>query len=155
MISKWAYNWKMSFHPDPQRPTQEVLFSRKNSNITHPIIHFNNVQVQRANQQRHLGIIFDEKLNFKSHIDKVLTKASKAIAVIKRLRNSLPRKSLINIYKAIIRPHLDYGEILYDQPNNATFCQKIESFQYKAALAITSAINSRYLTRKTFRRIGS
>ena len=50
------------------------------------------------------------------------------------------RKSLITIYKAVIRPHLDYGDILYDQPNNATFCQKIESFQYKAPLAITGAI---------------
>ena len=64
MISKWAYNWKMSFNPDPGKPAQEVLFSRKNSNITHPIIHFNNVQVQRANQQKHLGIILDGKLNF-------------------------------------------------------------------------------------------
>ena len=60
-----------------KKPAQEVLFSRKNSNITHPIIHFNNVQVQRANQQRHLGIILDEKLNFKNHIDKVLTKVSR------------------------------------------------------------------------------
>ena len=49
----------------------------------------------------------------------------------------LPGKSLITIYKAIIRPHLDYGDILYDQPNNATFCQKTESDQYKAAPAIT------------------
>ena len=85
MISKWAYNWKMSFNPDPNKPAQEVLFSRKNSNITHPIIYFNNVQVQRANQQKHLGIILDEKVNFKSHGDKVLTKASKVIAIIKRL----------------------------------------------------------------------
>ena len=45
MISKWAYNWEMSFNSDPKKPAQEVLFSRKNSNITHPIIHFNNVQV--------------------------------------------------------------------------------------------------------------
>ena len=82
----------------------EVLFSRKDSNITHAIIHFNNLQVQRANQQRHLGIILDEKLNFKSHIDKGLTKASKGIAIIKRLQSSLPCKSLITIYKAIIRP---------------------------------------------------
>ena len=34
MISKWAYNWKMSFNPDPGKPVQEVLLSRKNSNIT-------------------------------------------------------------------------------------------------------------------------
>ena len=30
LISKWAYNWKMSFNADPSKPAQEVLFSRKN-----------------------------------------------------------------------------------------------------------------------------
>ena len=28
-ISKWAFNWKMLFNPDPSKPAQEVLFSRK------------------------------------------------------------------------------------------------------------------------------
>ena len=130
----------MSFNSVPKKPAKEVLLSRKNSNITHPIIYYNNVQVQRADQQKHLGIIIDEKLNFKSNIDKVQTKASKGISLIKRLQNSLRRKLLITIYKAIIRPHLDYGDILYDQPNNATFCKKIESLQHKAALTITGAI---------------
>ena len=103
----------MSFNADPKKPTQEVLFSRKNSNITHPIIHFNNVEVQRANQQRHLGIIVHETLNFKSYIDKVLTKDSKGIAVIKRLRNSLPRKSLITIYKATDQPNDQANDTRY------------------------------------------
>ena len=69
-----------------------------------------------------------------------MMKTSKGITVIKRIWNFLPRKWLIAIYKAINRPHLDYGDILYDQPIDANFCQKIESVQYKAALAITSAI---------------
>ena len=80
---------KVLFIHDSKKPAQEVLFSRKSSNITHPVIYFNNVQVQRANKQKHLGIIFDEKLNFKCEIDKVLTKTSKGIAVIKRLINFL------------------------------------------------------------------
>ena len=84
-ISIWAYKWKMSFNLDPKKHAQEILFSRKNSNITSPIIYFNNVQVQRANQQKHLGIILDDKLNFKCNIDKVLTKTCKGIAVIKKL----------------------------------------------------------------------
>ena len=46
----------------------------------------------------------------------------------------------MTIYKASTRLHLDYGDILWDQPNNATFCQKFEYVQYKAGLAITSAI---------------
>ena len=123
-----------------KKTPQEVLFTRKNSNITHPIIYFNNVQVQRAHQQKHSGIILEEKLNFKCHIDKFLTKANRGIAFIKRFRYFLPRKSLITIYKAITRPHPGYGDILYNQSNNAAFCQTFEFIQYKAALAITGAI---------------
>ena len=44
------------------------------------------------------------------------------------------------LYKSFIRPHLDYGDIIYDQPNNESFCQKIEAVQYNAALSITGAI---------------
>ena len=44
------------------------------------------------------------------------------------------------IYKAFIRPHLDYGDILYDQAYNMSFHQKLESIQYNACLAITGAI---------------
>ena len=54
--------------------------------------------------------------------------------------NVLPRKSLITIYKSSIRPHLDYGAIIFDQPENESFCKKIKSVQYNAALANTGAI---------------
>ena len=52
----------------------------------------------------------------------------------------MPRKSLITIYKAFLRPSIDYGDIIYDQPQNESFCEKLESVQYKAALAITGTI---------------
>ena len=69
-----------------------------------------------------------------------ISKINKGIAVIKKIRYSLPRKSLITIYKAFLRPLIDNGDIIYDQPHNEAFCEKIESVQYKAALAITGAI---------------
>ena len=46
----------------------------------------------------------------------------------------------MTIYKVFLRPLIDYGDIIYDQPQNESFCDKIESVQYKAALAITCAI---------------
>ena len=52
----------------------------------------------------------------------------------------LPHHSLINLYKSFIRPHLDYTDIIYDQPNNLNLCNKIESCQYNTALAITGVI---------------
>ena len=39
-----------------------------------------------------------------------------------------------------MRTLIDYGEIIYDQPKNESFCEKLESVQYKAALAITGAM---------------
>ena len=46
----------------------------------------------------------------------------------------------MTIYKIFIRPHLDYGDINYDQAYNASFQQKVESIQCNAALAITGTI---------------
>ena len=140
LISKWAYNWKMLFNPDPSKPAQEVLFSRKKQVQIHPTISLNNLQVERAPYQKHLGLILDEKINFKQHIVGAISKVNKGISVIKKLRYSLPRKSSITIYKVFLRPLIDYGDIIYDQPQNDSFSEKLESIQYKAALAITGAI---------------
>ena len=139
LISKWAFNWKMLFNPDPNKPAQEVLFSKKKKAESHPTISLNNIQVQRSSYQKHLGLILDEKLNFKQHIDSAISKI-KGIAVIKKLRYNLPRKSLITIYKAFLRLLIDYRDIIYDQPQNESFCEKLESVQYKFALALTGAI---------------
>ena len=56
LISKWAYNWKMLFNPDPSKPVQKVLFSRKKQMQNHPTVSFNNILVERAPYQNHLGL---------------------------------------------------------------------------------------------------
>ena len=48
LISSWAYKWKILFNPDPKKPAQEVLFSRKNQIQNHPTISLNNIQVERT-----------------------------------------------------------------------------------------------------------
>ena len=63
-----------NFNPDPGKSTQEVLFSRKNQIQNHPTISLNNVQVEKSSYQKHLGIILDEKLNFKQHTDSAISK---------------------------------------------------------------------------------
>ena len=67
-------------------------------------------------------------------------KITKGISVIEKLLHSLPQKSLVTIYKVLLRPIIDYEDVIYDQPQNESFCEKLESVQYKAALAITAAI---------------
>ena len=33
-INRWAYQWKMSFNPDPRKQAQKVIFSRKTKKNT-------------------------------------------------------------------------------------------------------------------------
>ena len=64
----------------------------------------------------------------------------KMITVIKRLSVNLPCDALLKIYKSFIRPHLNYGDIIYDKTNKESFKNKVEKIQYKACFAITGAI---------------
>ena len=76
----------------------------------------------------------DTKLNFQEHLDNV-GKVDKTIGLLRKLQAVLQRPSLINIYKAFRRPHLDYGAII----SPSTY-QKLESIQYNAALAIKAVL---------------
>ena len=89
---------------------------------------------------KHLGLTLDEKLSFTNCINDKINKTLKGVGLLRKLSTLLPRQSLLTIYKSFIRPHLDYGDIIYDQPLNESLSNRIESVQYKAALAITGAI---------------
>ena len=52
----------------------------------------------------------------------------------------MPREALLTIYKFFLRPHLDYGAVIYNRAFNESFQNKLESVQYNAAIAITVAI---------------
>ena len=140
LIQNWAFQWKMSFNPDPNKQAAEVVFSHKIDKPSHPPINFNNNPVVPHLFHKHLGMTLDSKLNFDCHLIEKITKANRVIGMIRRIHNDLSRSSLLTIYKAHVRPHLDYGDIIYDRPNIDSFVNKIESVQYNAALAITGAI---------------
>ena len=65
---------------------------------------------------------------------------NKTLGILQTLKNLLLRSALIAIYKAFVKPHLDYANVLYDQAYNMSFLQKLKSIQYIVCLVITGAI---------------
>ena len=102
----------MRFNPDPKKQAQEVIFSRKFNKIDHPPLYFNENLVKSSSTQKHLGMILDTKLDFSLHLKNVQNKVNKTIGLLRKLQDTLPRTSLIIIFKSFIRPHLDYGDNL-------------------------------------------
>ena len=139
-IKQLAFQWKLSFDPDPNKHVQEVIFSRKLKKVCHPPFRFNNNNVSQASSQKYSGLTLDNRLTFDEHLTNVSNKISKTTGLLRKLQSILPRPELLTIYKFFIRPHLDYRDIIYDQAYNLSFHQKLESTQYNAALALTEVI---------------
>ena len=110
-ISEWAFQWKMIFNLDATKQAQEVIFSRRKKK---PPLFFNNAIVSQTNSQKHLGVTLDLKLTFEEHLLNVFKTVGRTIGFMRKLQSALRRISLGTIYKAFVRPHLDYGNILYD-----------------------------------------
>ena len=149
LISQWAYDWKMSFNPDPQKQAVELAFSKKKIEIHHSVIHFNNIPVTKVEEHKHLGVVLDSKLSFSAHIKAAISKTRKGIGLLRCLSKYLPRNTLNELFKLYVRPHLDYGDVIYHIPAKvcefsgntilSNLMEKLESVQYSAALAITGA----------------
>ena len=147
LISQWAHQWKMSFNPDPTKAAEEVLFSCKKQSPLHPPIYFNNIEVKRVNDHKHLGLTLDSKLSFTKHVNEKVAIARKGIGVIKHLAPYLPLKSRDQIFKMYVRPHLDYCDIIYHIPAISNVFNSsltlnyqmdmLERTQYQAALAVS------------------
>ena len=73
-------------------------------------------------------LTLDNRLTFDKHLKYVPNKKVKTWEI-------LPMTALLAIYKCLIRPHLDYGDIIYDQAYNLSFHQKLELIQYNVSLA--------------------
>ena len=130
----------MRFNPDPNKQAQDVIFCRKINKIDHPPLYFNQNLVKSSSTHKHLGMVLDTRLDFNLHLKNVQNKVNKTIGLLRKLQNTLPRTSLITIFKSFIRPLLDYGNIIYDRAYNTSFHHNIVSIQYNAALAITGTV---------------
>ena len=63
--------------------------------------------------EKDLGVTFDNKLSFDSHIQSCINKSNSMIGVIKRTFQFLDRDTFIKLYKALVRPHLEYGNVIW------------------------------------------
>ena len=78
-----------------------------------PVFNNNNNAIQTTSQ-KHIDIILEIRLSFEKYLETVHCKINKTIGLIRKLQNLLPKSALITLHKAFVRPHLDYGNILYD-----------------------------------------
>ena len=108
-IKLWAWQWKMQFNTDK---TEEVIFSTKRIKPDHPPLKLGDDVISHLGH-KHLGMVLDSKLDFKSHLREAIVNARHGIGMTKHLSRYVSRDVLIQLYKLYVRRHLDYGDITY------------------------------------------
>ena len=93
--------------------------------------------IEHVKYVKFLGILFDENLTWKCHINMVTNKLSKVIGILNRLKHVYPQNALLSIYHYLFASHLNYGLLLW-----GTHVNRVSKLQKKTVRIMS---NSEYL----------
>lgn len=100
--------------------------------------------MEKVNEFKYLGLWFDSKYSWKSHIKHLETKCKKVVNLLRAVAGcnwGADRRSLIDIYRACMRSSIDYGCVVYGAAAK-TILEKINRLQYRALRVCIGAIKS-------------
>src|ERR1700733_679094 len=114
--------------------TTGVLFTRKMNQKFKINLKVGDKYIKMDNKAKFLGVIFDSKLNWNSHIEYIIEKCKKRLNLMRAVSGNswgASKKSMLTIYKALIRPILDYGDVAYASASKTTL-NKLNHIQTEA-----------------------
>ena len=133
LITDWLSLNKLSLNA---KKTKMMVFHHKqkivNSNLLK--LYINSKKIECVKEFNFLGIMLDENLNWKSHVQKISSKIAGVAGTLSRLKRFLPSDILKTIYNALIQPHLNLGVLLW-----GINIKRIYKLQKWAVRAITSS----------------
>jgi predicted dinucleotide-binding enzyme len=93
-------------------------------------------KIELGRKSKTLGVIIDEHLLWNHQIQNTVTKASKGIGLMRRIKQFVPKSTLVKIYNAIVLSHFDYCSLVWD--NCCDYLKnKLQKLQNRAARIIT------------------
>ena len=98
-------------------------------------IKINDTTILRANSVKFLGVMVDEQLSFKRHIENIARKLAVGIGFLFRGREVLGRKELILLYNTLLLPHLNYCSLVWGI-NYPTNLHRLHILQKRAVRVI-------------------
>ena len=90
--------------------------------------------VQDCSSFKYLGVTLSEDLSWADHVTKnIMRKTNQHLGLIRRTKHLLPLHARLTLYRSLILPLFDYGDIIWGDKNNATLMNDLQIQQKKAA----------------------
>ena len=110
------------------------------------IYKINGKNIKEAQLEKDLGIWLDNKLTFELHITKKANKTNGMIALIKKSFTKVTKQVILNIYKCLIRPHLEFANLIW-HPRLINYQKILENVQRRATRLVSGMKNLSYYER--------
>ncbi len=143
-LESWAKTWQMQFHPMKCK----VLRVGKN----HPAFSYQMesaggmCSLEEVNSEKDLGVEIDNMLSFDTQCDAMVKKANRVLCTIRRSFQHLDESVMLQLYKAMVRPHLEYAIEIW-APRLKKHIKTIEAVQRRATKMIPSLRHLSYRER--------
>ena len=132
-VSDWARKWLVSFSPSKTK-AMTISFKKRNPEP----LQFDHKNLDDVSEHKHLGLTLSSNLTWSSHINNIISEATRMSDVLKRLKYDLDRSTLEKIYFSFIRPKLEYAAHIWDNCSKKD-SDKLEQFQIEIAKTVTGA----------------
>ena len=103
-VDNWMKTNKLTINYDK---TNYIIFTKQDKNVEFKL-QMNSNTIQMVQETKYLGVIIDANLNWKSQIQTVKTKLSRACYIMSKIKHYVDSGTLKMIYYSLIFPHINY-----------------------------------------------
>ena len=111
-LKEWCDKWLVSVNASK---CNQVSYIVKHKIDTNYYISNNNTKhfIESVDHIKDLGVTFDSHLSFYDHIQEKINKAYSMIGLIKRNFIHMDKNTFCLLYKALVRPHVEYAHSVW------------------------------------------
>ena len=128
-LTTWSRVWQLPFNATKCKC---MHFGKKNQQHKYKM---NEHTLKEVEVEKDLGVIVDKNLKFHKHASFAVKKANTILGLIKIYFTVFDHKTLPKLFKAMVRPHLEYGNVVWG-PHFKLDQQAIERVQKRATKLI-------------------
>ncbi len=131
-LQQWSSVWQLKFN----ETNCKTLYLGNNKKLPSVMDTTDSrISLEESTQERDLGVLIDNNLTFDEHIAQSIKKANGKLAMIKRTFVNLDRTMLVQLYTALVRPLLEYGNVIWS-PHLQKHIKALEAVQHRATRLI-------------------
>ena len=139
-LTNWSITWQLPFN---QKKCKVVHLGSGNPRQEYSLL---GAEIAKVNEEKDLGIFIDEHLKFRRQAAAAVAKANQILGIIRRSFELLDTQTLPLLFKTLVRPHLEYGNIVWG-PFNKEDQRLVERVQRRATRLVRDLQHLQYQER--------